>query len=80
MQERGTRKFIKVGDFYAVQFTKQDKSILGVQPGDDFEMEISPDGETITLRKKHEIAPEKMKLIERIFNEEIELMKRLKDK
>lgn len=75
----GESKFFKAGNSFGLRLTKNDKDILHVNPGDEFEKPISPDGQTITFRKKQKVSAETKNMIQQLFNENKELMKRLKD-
>lgn len=75
----GESKFFKSGNSFGLRLTKNDKDILHVNPGDEFEKTISPDGQTITFRKKQKVSAETKNMIQQLFNENKELMERLKD-
>lgn len=62
-----------------VGLTKSDKEILNATPGDDFEKIISPNGQIITFRKKQRVSLQTQKMIVELFDENRELMERLKD-
>lgn len=55
------------------------KEILNATPGDDFEKIISPNGQTITFRKNQRVSFQTQKMIVELFDENKELMERLKD-
>lgn len=52
LELKGESKFFKAGNSFGLRLTKKDKEILQANPGDEFEKIISPDGQTITFRKK----------------------------
>lgn len=76
---KGNSKFFRVGNSFGLRLTKKDKEILNATPGDDFEKIISPDGQTITFRKKQRVSLQTQKMIAELFDENRELMERLKD-
>lgn len=73
-------KLFKVGNSYGLRITKKEKEKMNIQPGDEFEKIISADGKVITFKKKEEVSSETMAMIDQLFNENRELMERLKDK
>lgn len=75
----GNSKFFRVGNSFGLRLTKKDKEILNATPGDEFEKIISPDGQSVTFRKKQTVSPQTQKMIAELFNENQELMKRLKE-
>ncbi|MGN1271739.1 MAG: hypothetical protein ACI4T3_01185 [Lactobacillus sp.] len=75
----GESKFFKAGNSFGLRLTKSDKEILQANPGDEFEKTISPDGQTITFHKKQQVSNETMDMIKQLFNDNKELMERLKD-
>ena len=52
---------------------------MSAYDGDVFDKEISPDGLTITFKKRKKVSPETLALIDKLFDENRELMERLKD-
>lgn len=81
MQEMKEKaKFFKAGNSFGLRLTKRDKEKMHAQPGDEYEKTISPDGKTITFRKKETVTKQTMMMIDELFNENKELMERLKDK
>lgn len=76
----GDSKFFKAGNSFGLRLTKNDKEILDANPGDVFEKSISPDGQSITFRKKQAVSYETKEMIKQLFDENRELMERLKDK
>ncbi|MFT9214146.1 hypothetical protein [Liquorilactobacillus ghanensis] len=76
---KGESKFFKTGNSFGLRLTKNDKEILQANPGDEFEKTISPDGQTITFRKKQQISSKTKDMIKQLFNDNQELMERLKD-
>lgn len=76
---KGESKFFKAGNSFGLRLTKSDKDFLQVNPGDEFEKTISPDGQTITFRKKQVVSVKTKNMIKQLFNENKELMERLKD-
>ena len=75
----GNSKFFRVGNSFGLRLTKKDKEILSATPGDEFEKIISPDRQSVTFRKKQTVSPQTQKMIVELFNENQELMKRLKE-
>lgn len=75
----GNSKFFRVGNSFGLRLTKKDKEILNATPGDEFEKIISPDGQSVTFRKKQTVSLQTQKMIAELFNENQELMKRLKE-
>jgi antitoxin component of MazEF toxin-antitoxin module len=75
----GTSKLFKSGNSYGFRVTKHDKELLSANAGDVFDKEISPDGQTITFKKRKKVSPETLALIDKLFDENRELMERLKD-
>lgn len=76
----GNSKLFKAGNSFGLRITKKDKEYINANPGDEFEKEISPDGQTIIFRKKQEVSKETLDLINELFDENRKLMERLKDK
>lgn len=76
---KGESKFFKTGNSFGLRLTKNDKEILQANPGDEFEKTISPDGQTITFRKKQQVSSKTKDMIKQLFNDNQELMERLKD-
>lgn len=75
----GTSKLFKSGNSYGFRLTKKDKEFIHSEPGEVFEKEISPDGTTITFRKKQKVSKKTLELINELFDENSELMERLKN-
>lgn len=75
----GNSKFFKAGNSFGLRLTKSDQEILQAKPGDEFEKTISPDGQTITFRKKQTVSSDTQNMIKQLFNENKELMERLKE-
>lgn len=73
-------KLFKVGNSYGLRITKKEKEKMNIQPGDEFEKTISADGKVITFKKKEEVNLKTMAMIDHLFEENKELMERLKDK
>ena len=81
MQElNNNSKFFKTGNSFGLRLTKRDKEKMHANPGDEYEKTISPDGKTITFKKKEQVDDETLAMINRLFDENKELMERLKDK
>ncbi|MFT8392630.1 MAG: hypothetical protein ABF624_01310 [Liquorilactobacillus ghanensis] len=76
---KGESKFFKTGNSFGLRLTKNDKEILQANPGDEFEKTISPDGQTITFRKKQQVSSKTKDMIKQLFNDNQELIERLKD-
>ncbi|MFT8459648.1 MAG: hypothetical protein ABF804_07595 [Liquorilactobacillus ghanensis] len=76
---KGESKFFKTGNSFGLRLTKNDKEMLQANPGDEFEKTISPDGQTITFRKKQQVSSKTKDMIKQLFNDNQELMERLKD-
>ena len=80
MQEmKEDAKFFKAGNSFGLRLTKRDKERMHAEPGDEYEKTISPDGKVITFRKKEAIDPQTLAMIDQLFDENEELMGRLKD-
>lgn len=79
LELKGESKFFKAGNSFGLRLTKKDKEILQANPGDEFEKIISPDGQTITFRKKQMVSAETKNMIKQLFDDNKELMERLKD-
>ena len=79
LELKGKSKFFKAGNSFGLRLTKRDKDLLQVNPGYEFEKTISPDGQTITFRKKQVVSSETMEMIKELLDENKELMERLKD-
>lgn len=80
MQEsRRNSKLFKVGNSFGLRITKKDTEKMHVSPGDEFEKTISPDGKSVTFKKKEAISPETQKMIDMVFDEDKELIEALKD-
>lgn len=77
---KGESKFFKTGNSFGLRLTKNDKEILHAKPGDEFEKTISPDGQTITFRKKQVVSDKTKQMIQQLFDENKELMEQLKNK
>ncbi|MBB1079742.1 hypothetical protein H5S09_07570 [Limosilactobacillus sp. STM2_1] len=81
MQElNNNSKFFKTGNSFGLRLTKRDKEKMHANPGDEYEKTISPDGKTITFKKKEQVDDETLAMINQLFDENKELMERLKDK
>ena len=81
MQElNNNSKFFKTGNSFGLRLTKRDKEKMHAHPGDEYEKTISPDGKTITFKKKEQVDDETLAMINQLFDENKELMERLKDK
>ena len=81
MQEiNNSSKFFKTGNSFGLRLTKHDKEKMHAKPGDEYEKTISPDGKVITFKKKEHVSSETLKMIDQLFDENNELMDRLKDK
>lgn len=81
MQElKSTTKLFKNGNSFGFRLTKKEKEFIHAEPGEIFEKEISPDGQVITFKKKKAVSSDTMALIDQLFDENQELMERLKDK
>lgn len=78
-EPKGKSKLFKTGNSFGLRLTKSDKEFLGANTGDEFEKTISPDGQTITFHKNQTVSPETMEMIKELFDENKELMERLKD-
>lgn len=76
---KGESKFFKTGNSFGLRLTKNDKEMLQANPGDEFEKTISPDGQTITFRKKQQVSSKTKDMIKQLFNDNQELIERLKD-
>lgn len=76
----GKSKLFKTGNSFGLRLTQSDKKLFHANPGDEFEKSISPDGQTITFRKKQEVSDETKAMIKQLFDDNSELMERLKDK
>lgn len=80
MQEAKRRsKIFKVGNSFGLRLTKKDTEKLHVKAGDEMEKTISPDGKTITFKKKEKISPNTQRMIDEIFSEDADLLDALKD-
>lgn len=73
-------KFFKTGNSFGLRLTKHDKEMMHAKLGDEYEKTISPDGQTITFRKKEQVDDKTLAMINQLFDENKELMERLKDK
>lgn len=81
MQELSkSSKFFKAGNSFGLRLTKRDKEKMHAEPGDEYEKRISPDGQTITFKKKEHVDDKTLAMINQLFDENKELMERLKDK
>lgn len=81
MQEiREKSKLFKAGNSFGLRITKKDKERIGAKTGDEFEKIISPDGSSITFKKKEDISLDMQERINRLFDENKDLMDRLKEK
>ena len=80
MQEiRESSKFFKAGNSFGLRLTKSDKEKMNAQPGDEYEKNISPDGRVITFKKKENISKDTQQMIDKIFDEDSDLIDALKD-
>jgi ABC-type oligopeptide transport system substrate-binding subunit len=80
MQEmKENAKFFKAGNSFGLRLTKRDKELMHAEPGDEYEKTISPDGKTVTFKKKEKVDSQTMAMIDQLFDENKELMGRLKD-
>ena len=81
MQElNNSSKFFKSGDSFGLRLTKNDREKMHANPGDEYEKTISPDGKVITFKKKEQVDDKTLAMINQLFDENKELMERLKDK
>lgn len=80
MQElKGQSKFFKSGNSFGLRLTKKDKEKMAAKPGDEYEKIISPDGRVITFRKKERLSKDTQQMIDKIFDEDSDLLTALKD-
>ena len=80
MQEiRENSKFFKSGNSFGLRLTKSDKEKMNDKPGDEYEKDISPDGRVITFKKKEDISKDTQQMIDKIFDEDSDLIDALKD-
>ena len=81
MQElNNSSKFFKSGNSFGLRLTKNDREKMHANPGDEYEKTISPDGKVITFKKKEQVDDKTLAVINQLFDENKELMERLKDK
>ena len=81
MQElNNSSKFFKSGNSFGLRLTKNDLEKMHANPGDEYEKTISPDGKVITFKKKEQVDDKTLAMINQLFDENKELMERLKDK
>ena len=81
MQElNNSSKFFKSGNSFGLRLTKNDREKMHANPGDEYEKTISPDGKVITFKKKEQVDDKTLVMINQLFDENKELMERLKDK
>ena len=81
MQElNNSSKFFKSGNSFGLRLTKNDREKMQANPGDEYEKTISPDGKVITFKKKEQVDDKTLAMINQLFDENKELMERLKDK
>lgn len=81
MQElNNSSKFFKSGNSFGLRLTKNDREKMHANPGDEYEKTISPDGKVITFKKKEQVDDKTLAMINQLFDENKELMERLKDK
>ncbi|MEY8441658.1 hypothetical protein AALA17_03230 [Lactobacillaceae bacterium 24-114] len=81
MQElNNNSKFFKTGNSFGLRLTKHDKEKMGAKPGDEYEKTISPDGKVITFKKKEQVDDQTIAIINELFDENKDLMERLKNK
>lgn len=80
MQElHESSKFFKSGNSFGLRLTKKDKEKMKAHPGDEYEKTISPDGRVITFKKKEDINKGTQRMIDKIFEEDSDLIDALKD-
>mgnify|MGYP001624426779 CR=1 FL=1 len=80
MQElRGKSKFFRSWNSFGLRLKKKDKEMMSAKPGDEYEKTISPDGRVITFKKKENIGQDTQKMIDKIFDEDADLIDALKD-
>ena len=72
-------QFFKAGNSFGLRLTKRDKERMHAEPGDEYEKTISPDVKTVTFKKKEKVDSQTMAMIDQLFDENKELMRRLKD-
>ncbi|MCZ0890985.1 hypothetical protein O0Z71_00745 [Ligilactobacillus saerimneri] len=75
-----TSKVFKAGNSYGIRLTTNDKKLLNINTGEDMIKTISPDHMSITFTKKKEVSPDTLKIIDSLYNENVDLMEFLKDK
>ncbi|WP_323075325.1 AbrB/MazE/SpoVT family DNA-binding domain-containing protein [Limosilactobacillus reuteri] len=81
MQElNNSSKFFKSGNSFGLRLTKNDREKMHANPGDEYEKTISSDGKVITFKKKEQVDDKTLAMINQLFDENKELMERLKDK
>ena len=81
MQElNNSSKFFKSGNSFGLRLTKNDRQKMHANPGDEYEKKIQPDGKVITFKKKEQVDDKTLAMINQLFDENKELMERLKDK
>ncbi|MCC4342360.1 hypothetical protein LMB55_03935 [Limosilactobacillus reuteri] len=81
MQElNNSSKFFKSGNSFGLRLTKNDREKMHANPGDEYEKIISPDGKVITFKKKEQVDDKTLAIINQLFDENKELMERLKDR
>ncbi len=81
MQElNNSSKFFKSGNSFGLRLTKNDREKMHANPGDEYEKTISPDCKVITFKKKEQVDDKTLAMINQLFDENKELMERLKDK
>ena len=81
MQElNNSSKFFKTGNSFGLRLTKHDKEKMHANPGDEYEKTISPDGKMITFKKKEQVDDKTLMMMNQLFDENKELMERLKDR
>ena len=72
-------KFFKSGNSFGLRLTKSDKEKMHAQPSEEYEKDISSDGRVITFKKKESISKDTQKMIDKIFDEDSDLINALKD-
>lgn len=77
-KSKNKSKLFKVGNSFGLRPAKQGKEKMNAQPGDEYKP-ISPDGKMVTFKKKETVTPQTQKLIDKIFNEDSDLLNELKD-
>lgn len=76
---QGEAKMFKSGNSYGLRLTKKDKELLHADTDTIFEKVISPDGSTITYRKKPQVNPAFLDAAKAYYHKNESMMERLKD-